>query len=124
MPSRTQRWGAIWEAVAEEALLRDGYVIVERNWRGAHGEIDRIAWERDVLCFIEVRARSTKVFGFPSSTIGRRKQVRVARAAHAYLTRFASRTRPLARFDVVSIVDHGRGHPEIVIIKNAFAAPS
>src|SRR5262245_30679215 len=107
MPSLRQKWGAIREAVAEEALEREGYRIVERNWRCIGGEIDRIAWEGDVLCFVEVRARSTDAFGSPAGTITVQKQRKLAAVATAYLGRYGPRSKPPARFDVVSIVDSG-----------------
>lgn len=122
MPSPTQRWGAARETLAEEALAREGYVVIERNWRLALGEIDRIAWEGDVLCFIEVRARATDLFGIPAATVNRAKQRRLIRAAAAYLARFSPGARPMARFDVVSIVDRGRGSADITVIRNAFDA--
>jgi len=39
-------------------LRRRGYVMVARNYRTArhHGEIDLIGWDKDVLCFIEVKS--------------------------------------------------------------------
>jgi putative endonuclease len=122
MPSPSQRWGAAHEEVAEQKLLEQGYTIVERNWRGGGGELDRIAWNAGVLCFVEVRARSSASFGMPAETVDHRKRRKVIRAAASYLMRFSPGTKPLARFDVVSIVNSGRGPPDIVLIKNAFDA--
>jgi putative endonuclease len=120
VPSPSQRWGAAREALAEAALSRDGYVIVERNWRGGGGEIDRIAWDGPILCFIEVRARSSDAYGLPMETVTRAKQRRIIRAASAYLGRFRGARHPAARFDVVSIIDRGQGKPSLTIIRGAF----
>src|SRR5438128_720669 len=100
MPSLKQRWGAIRETLAEEALAQQGYEVIERNWRCAGGEIDRIAWKDRVLCFIEVRARSTAAFGPPSITISRKKQRKLVQVASAYLSKFTGTKKPMARFDV------------------------
>lgn len=121
MPSAKQKWGALCEAIAEEALASEGYRIIERNWRAIGGEIDRIAWDGRVLCFVEVRARSTFAFGSPAETIGWKKQRKLAQVASAYLARFAGEATPAARFDVVAIVDPG-GRVDVAVIKNAFVA--
>jgi putative endonuclease len=122
MPSLKQRWGAIREALAEEALSRRGYEVIERNWRCAGGEIDRIAWKGRVLCFIEVRARSTAAFGSPAMTISARKKRKLLQVANAYLSRFSGLKKPMARFDVVSIVDGGHARPSLEVFENALEA--
>jgi putative endonuclease len=55
------RIGVRGEEDAYFQLRRMGYVIVARNFRSprCHGEIDLIAWEGDVLCFIEVKTRTS-----------------------------------------------------------------
>lgn len=122
MPSPTQRWGADKEALAEARLAAEGYEVIARNWRGGGGEIDRIAWDGDILCFVEVRARSTSSFGPPAATIDRRKQRLLIRAAAAYLSATRLRPRPMARFDVVSVIDTGHSEASVLIIRNAFDA--
>jgi putative endonuclease len=121
MPSPSQKWGFEKEAVAEEALVRRGYTIVARNWRGGGGEIDRIAWNEGVLCFVEVRARSSASFGLPADTVRWNKQRKLVRAAAMYLARFSPGTRPIVRFDVVSIVASRGQVQELEVIKDAFA---
>src|SRR5437764_15223037 len=43
-------------------LRKLGYVMVARNYRSPkrHGEIDLIGWENNVLCFIEVKTRTSR----------------------------------------------------------------
>ncbi len=119
MPSAKQIWGALCEAIAEEALHAEGYEIIERNWRAIGGEIDRIAWHGRVLCFVEVRARSSFAFGSPAETIGWKKRKKLVQVASAYLSRFSAANTPLSRFDVVAVVDPGGG-AHVSLIKNAF----
>jgi putative endonuclease len=115
VPSPSQKFGFSRERSAEAFLEESGYRIEERNFRGAGGEIDLIAWEGDILCFVEVRARSRDDFGLPDETVDRRKQRKIIRAALAYLMKFRPRDMPMARFDVVSIL-----RDEITLIRNAF----
>ncbi|MBK6849301.1 MAG: YraN family protein [Proteobacteria bacterium] len=105
-PSQSE--GRRGEQLAAAYLERRGYRLIERNYRIAQGEIDLVAEDGPVLCFVEVRSRRHAELGHPLETIGPRKQARLIRAARHYLARHdlaqgeqAERT---VRFDVVSIV--------------------
>lgn len=80
-------------------LERQGYVIVGRNVRTKGGELDVVARDGDVLCFIEVRRRDKAEDALFS--IDAKKQARVTRAARAYLGTLTSI--PRCRFDVVVV---------------------
>ena len=56
-----QRVGVRGEEDAYFYLRRLGYVMVARNYRTARcrGEIDLIGWDQDVLCFVEVKTRTS-----------------------------------------------------------------
>jgi putative endonuclease len=123
MPSPTQRWGAQLETLAEAMLARGGYRVIARNWRGGGGELDRVAWDGELLCFVEIRARRTDAFGLPAETVDWKKQRKVVRAAEAFLAAHHPAGGVMARFDVVSIVARGEGRaPEVLLIKDAFDA--
>src|SRR5260221_10494296 len=81
--------GARAEALAAAFLGRHGLVIVERNWRRRHGEIDLIARDGDALVFVEVRLRRSRDFGGAAASITPAKQARLAKAAGLYLGRFS-----------------------------------
>lgn len=118
MPSPTQKWGFDLEDEAAAFLVQNRYRIVRRNFRGGGSEIDLIAWDGDVLCFIEVRARRSLRFGDPAETVSRAKQRHLVRAAKAYLMRAARM--PMVRFDVVSVVAPPHGPRRFVLFRNAF----
>jgi putative endonuclease len=120
MPSPTQRWGASSEEAAEAFLRRSGYRIIERNWRAHGAEIDRIAWDGDILAIIEIRARRSAYSGRPEETVRHKKQRLLVRGALAYLRRFSPKRTPMIRFDVVSVVDPRHGPRRMWLIKNAF----
>lgn len=120
MPSPTQRFGFDRERLAALYLEARGFVVEARNWRGANGEVDLVAWDGEILCFVEVRARSRDDFGLPMETVDRKKQRKLIRAAMAYLTTFPPALTPMARFDVVSILD--TDPPQVELIVDAFDA--
>ena len=78
-------------------LRAAGLVLVERNWRCRHGEIDLIAEERGTLVFAEVRMRSGARFGGAGESVTAAKRARLVAAARLYLTR---RPETPCRFDV------------------------
>ena len=94
--------GAAAEAYAMNHLERSGYRIVARNPTFRCGEIDIVAYEGDVLCFVEVRHRSDDRYGGALASITPRKQRRLIRAAACYL-KTQMHPWPLCRFDVVAL---------------------
>ena len=113
--------GQRWEELAEKRLRAEGYSIRGRNFRGAAGEIDLIADEHGVLCFIEVKGRGGSGFGAPAEAVTLDKQRRIARAAEEYLKRKRLGAIP-CRFDVVAILG-SEDEPEIRILRDAFSTP-
>ncbi len=97
----TTSTGGHAETLAAAELVRRRYRIVTRNYRVKAGEIDIIAEDGQVLCFVEVRARNRLGHGSPEETISRTKRRRIAAAASAYLMRYTRE--PLCRFDVVAV---------------------
>jgi hypothetical protein len=56
------RTGRRGEEDAYFHLRKLGYVMVARNFRAPNrrGEIDLIGWHQDILCFVEVKTRTTR----------------------------------------------------------------
>lgn len=112
------------EAIAEKTVLAHGYQIVERNWRHKHLEVDLIAWDGDILVFVEVRTRNDSQFGEPYESIGRDKIQKLARAANIYINHRGHNGE--IRFDIVSVILPQNLPPGIYIapeahlIKDAF----
>jgi putative endonuclease len=97
------RTGRKGEAMAYYYLRRQGYTMVARNWRcrGQKGEIDLIGWDGNVLCFIEVKTRSSHAVKSAEAAVDRAKQVELRRMAAEFLR--GQHPLPHSRFDVVSI---------------------
>jgi len=105
------------ERLAEAYLTRAGYRVLERNYRCRVGEIDLIAEENGVLCFIEVRSLQSLAHGHPFETIDAGKQARLIRAVRHYLSRRGGADREM-RFDAVAVIYQPA--PQIELIRGAF----
>ena len=117
-----QRIGRQGEEAAYFWLRRLGYVMVARNFRTAvrRGEIDLIGWKEDVLCFIEVKTRTTHDVKPAGAAVDRDKQRELVRVAGDYLRHLPGT--PQWRFDIVSVYYEGHSsHPHIEVFENAFA---
>ena len=77
--------GRMGEAIAKKYLENNGYRLVEQNYRTRYAEIDLIAYDKDVLVFIEVRTKVGEQFGTPEETINKNKINRLIRNAKAYI---------------------------------------
>ena len=88
-------------------LRRLGYTVVARRWRSPklRGDLDLIAWHKDCLCFIEVKARTRRDLYRAELQVDEEKERMLRRMAAAYLRRFPEEERRTlaVRFDVVSV---------------------
>lgn len=91
------KWG---EDLACQKLIREGYAIVERNWRMHHYEIDIIASKDSRIVFVEVKTR-TNVDDNPFEAVDRKKIRRMAASANVYISHTSCRLDP--QFDLIGI---------------------
>jgi putative endonuclease len=116
-----QRTGRRGEEDAYFYLRRLGYVMVARNFRSSRrrGEIDIIGWDQDVLCFIEVKTRTTRAVKPAEAAVDRDKQRGLAAVAEEYLRHVTPSCR--WRFDVVTVYyEPLSSQPLIELFRNAF----
>lgn len=77
--------GILGEDLAAEFLEGRGMVVLDRNWRCRHGELDLIAQDGAVLVFVEVKTRTGLGYGTPAEAITRAKAERLRRLAGLWL---------------------------------------
>ncbi len=106
--------GASAEHLAAELLVQRGYRIVERNFRCGSGELDIVARDGEVLCFIEVRSRSNADHGHAVEAVDRKKQRQVARVAMHYIG-LRNPQFDRSRFDVVAVTGD-----DVLLIQDAW----
>jgi putative endonuclease len=109
-------WG---EQVAANYLKQQGYQLIDHNFRCPYGEIDIIAKEGCIWCFIEVKTRNCLAFGYGYDSVTRNKQKHIIKVAQYYFNKLALYDAP-ARFDVVSIDFITNSDYKIELIRNAF----
>lgn len=109
--------GSGYEEQAAACFSRNGYEILERNYRCRAGEIDLIGRDGRFLVFIEVKFRSSLKAGDPAEAVDQRKQRRIITAARYYLADHGFDEDTPCRFDVAAVTE-----AEIRIIKDAFWA--
>lgn len=111
------KWG---EDEAALFLEDEGYVILERNWRLEHRDLDIIALTPDgeTLVIVEVKTRTTAELQEPAQAVDKRKMRNLAVAANAYLKTCGMDKE--VRFDIISIVGEARQVRHIEHLKDAF----
>ena len=82
---KAYRLGFLAEWIAAGFLLRKGYRILALRYSAHSGEIDIIAMRRDIVVFVEVKARAHREAGLMA--ISQEKQRRFARAVHHWIGR-------------------------------------
>ena len=105
------------EETAVKILKKQGYKIIERNYRTRHGEIDIIAQDGEYTCFVEVKLRKSADFGAPGDFIDERKQQKIIKTAQYYAVKKGIYDTPM-RFDAV-LINAGK-KLKAEVIKDAF----
>ncbi len=100
MKQHNRALGQLTENLAAQALIDQGYQILERNFANKFGEIDLIAQDQTTLVFIEVKAKTGIRFGHPEEMITPSKLAKIRRMANLYLQDKVC----ACRIDVVAIV--------------------
>lgn len=107
------------EQIAEDFLVKNGYFILERNWRHGHHEADLVCARDGQLIIVEVKTRKGTGYGFPEEAVTAGKKAFLAAAAQAYFD--AHEGYSWVRFDVVSILlDRNDRLLELLHLPDAF----
>jgi len=110
--------GKIGEDTAAFEMQRQGYEILERNYRGRVGEIDIIAQIGTYIVFTEVKYRRNDDMGLPKEAVNWHKQQKILETAKEYIAKNALTERDF-RFDVAEVMESA-GQKFFHYIENAF----
>lgn len=110
--------GAWGENLAIKFLLKQGDVLVARNYRTRFGELDVITRRGGITVFTEVKTRRSDTYGFPETGITGTKQRHLIQSAQAYLAAHPEHDGHW-QIDVIAIRPAAGLPPEIVHFENA-----
>ncbi len=119
--SKTQKKevGDFGENFSQSYLIKNGYEIIERNYRTKFGEIDIIAKKDNIVHFIEVKTRNSHTKSAPRFAVNNEKQKKITNTACIYLKKI--KPTPHISFDVIEVItDNEKDVTHINHIKNAF----
>ena len=112
------------EDLALEFLLDKGMVLLARNWRCGHKELDLVMQEGNFIRVVEVKSRSWPAMADPLENVDTAKRKKVIAAARGFVAaqRKEGQLQPgyEVLFDVVSILFNGEAF-KIEYIPEAFA---
>lgn len=102
-------------------LRRLGFTVTARGWRSAkaRGDLDLVAWEKDILCFIEVKTRTTRAVAPAEAAVDGEKKRMLRKMAHYYLRQLPDREVSV-RFDILSIYFEAGRSPDFELFRGAF----
>jgi putative endonuclease len=116
------RTGRRGEEDAYFYLRRRGYTMIACNYRSPNhrGEIDLVGWDGGVLCFIEVKTRTTRAVKPAEAAVNWQKQKELRLMAGDFMRQMPAPCQ--WRFDVLSVYyDSGSSHPAFELFQNAFS---
>lgn len=116
------RTGRRGEEDAYFYLRRRGYTMIARNYRSPQhrGELDLVGWDGGVLCFVEVKTRTTRAVKPAEAAVDREKQNELRLVARDFMRHLPDASQ--WRFDIVSVYyDRGLKHPSFELFQNAFS---
>ena len=103
---RGEEWAVAYLERAGYRIVGSNFALpIGRNARGAiiAAEIDIVAYDGAVLCFIEVKTRASDWFAPPEANVDVHKQRQIARAARVYRRMLDLVDAPY-RYDVLSLI--------------------
>ncbi len=106
----TKEIGRFGEDAAVKHLKKKGYKIAARNYSCKFGEIDIIARQGESLIFVEVKTRSSVLYGTPAEAVTYNKKQHIVNAAKHYLMQ--AEYDGNVRFDVIEVYLSERGRAE------------
>ncbi|NQY09633.1 MAG: YraN family protein [Flavobacteriales bacterium] len=106
------------EQVAALELEKNGYKILEKNWRYDRAEIDIIATKDNFLVIVEVKTRSSDKFGTPEESVDIKKENNLIRATEAYIEEKDIDME--CRFDIMSLIINGDTTVSLKHFEDAF----
>ncbi|HYM66937.1 MAG TPA: YraN family protein [Patescibacteria group bacterium] len=111
--------GKAGEKAAAEVLRRRGYRVIGAGFRARRGELDLVCRRGDDLVVVEVKTRTTGVYGTPVEAVGSRKRQALRSAAAEY--RAMTEWRGPIRYAVMGLTVNREGGFDVELVDEPFA---
>lgn len=95
--------GSLYEEIASEYLMNNGFSILEHNYRCKIGEIDIIACKDNIIRFIEIKYRKNTEYGYALEAVSKNKQLKIMKTAQWYINEKHLGEDVNYSFDVIAI---------------------
>jgi putative endonuclease len=99
----TNKIGVVGEKIASNFLLKNGYKLLNKNYRTKYGEIDLIALKNNVIHFIEVKTKTSNLPIYPYEAVNDKKITKIKHVINIYLKNMNYEDKKLS-IDVFSII--------------------
>jgi putative endonuclease len=99
--------------------MRQGFDILARRFSTGSGEIDLVAFEGELLVFLEVKTRASTEYGDPFEFVDWQKQQKFRRAAEEFIA-CHDLGQYAYRFDIVTVVAPATPCEKIALYRDAF----
>ncbi|AWB10230.1 putative endonuclease [Thermodesulfobium acidiphilum] len=93
--------GNIYESIACNYLIGNGYIVCDRNLSAGVGEIDILAKKDNILVLVEVKGKSSEKFGHPLEFITKNKLLRIKKAYNLLLSQGILPEHEIVRVDLI-----------------------
>lgn len=115
-----KEWGKIAEDIAADYLRKNGYTVLDQNWRaGKTIEIDLIAEKESTIIFVEVKARKGDYL-LPDEAIDMAKLKKMVKGGDIYMQQFEEPRE--YRMDIITILGTPESY-ELQHLEDAFLPP-
>lgn len=108
--------GKNYEERAAVFLEKQGFRILDRNFRCRQGEVDIVGIHENCLVFVEVKYRKNSRAGMPEEAVGAEKQSKICRTSDYFRMGHSQYGNLQVRYDVVAVLSD-----EIRWYRNAFS---
>lgn len=112
--------GNYGEKIAQNFLKKNGYHILDCNFRNHIGELDVICRKQNLLIIVEVKSRYNLDYGFPRESVNYQKQKSIIKLTYSYI--YLKKLYNLnIRFDIIEVLfNNNNSKYKITHIKDAF----
>jgi putative endonuclease len=117
-----RKLGDQFESKARKYLETQGLILIEENFHSRFGEIDLIMFDKQTICFVEVKFRKNNQFGGAIESIGQSKRNKIIKTAQFFITANHKFRNHNFRFDALLLQPDNDKNLKVNWIQNAFYA--